>query len=648
MNDKYNNAIRAQTRTQKKTSKLIHLGAFSFAIPLSFQVATQHFAASFAYQAALGSNVNHLYAPWKIISWFKQYHSIYPDLIMQSATIGLAPMMVTVAGVLAYKLHEQTKLSANHYLHGSARWANKEDIIKAGLLHENDVDTGTGVIVGGWVDKKGKLHYLCHTGVEHVLCYAPTRSGKGVGLVLPTLLSWTHSALITDLKGELWALTSGYRKHMGQHVLRFEPASRNTACWNPLDEIRVGSDYETGDIQNLCTLIVDPEGKGLKDHWQKTCFSLLSGLIAHVIYKSQQENTIATLPMVDAILSSPNRSIGELWTEMVSYSHIIDEDTGECSQHPLAASAGQDMIDREEREAGSVLSSVKSYLVLYRDPVVAAAISKSDFKIKDLMNSDKPVSLYIITQPVDKDRLKPIIRIMMNMVIRLLADGLTFENGRPKANYNFKLLGMIDEFPSLGKLDILQESLAFVAGYGIKFYLICQDLNQLKSGETGYGKDEQITSNCHVQNAYPPGRLETAEHLAKLTGETTIVKKQISKSNKGMFSTASTSVSYSETKRTLLTPDECQRLPAPVKNGELLVQGGDMIIYVAGYPAIYGRQILYFNDPVYLARSQMPAPAHSDRLIKPVGEDTLSKIKQSKKGGKLRNKSRWKTICNVT
>ncbi|MCL1132254.1 type IV secretory system conjugative DNA transfer family protein, partial [Shewanella sairae] len=472
MNNKHDNAIKAQTRTQKKASMLIPLGAFSLAIPLSLQVATQHFAASFAYQEALGSNVNHLYAPWKIISWFKQYHEIYPDMVVQSATIGLAPLMATVAGVLAYKLHEQAKLKANHYLHGSARWANKEDIIKAGLLHEDDADTGTGVIVGGWVDNKGKMHYLCHTGVEHVLCYAPTRSGKGVGLVLPTLLSWKQSALITDLKGELWALTAGYRKHIGQHVLRFEPASRTTACWNPLDEIRVGTDFETGDIQNLCTLIVDPEGKGMTCHFQKTSFSLLSGLIAHVIYKCKQAETIATLPMVDAILSSPNRSIGELWTEMVSFEHYKATDTEPGRQHPLAAAAGQDMIDREEREAGSVLSSVKSYLVLYRDPVVAAAISKSDFKIKDLMNSDKPVSLYIITQPVDKDRLKPIIRIMMNMIIRLLADGLTFENGRPKANYKFKLLGMIDEFPSLGKLDILQESLAFVAGYGIKFYLI--------------------------------------------------------------------------------------------------------------------------------------------------------------------------------
>jgi type IV secretion system protein VirD4 len=628
MNDHYNNAIKAQSRAQKKRTPFIPLTIFSLSIPLSFQVATQHFAATFAYQDVLGSHINHVYAPWKIITWFTQYHAHYPDIVVQSAAMGLAPILLAVAGVLAYKLHLQTQHNTNHYLHGSARWANKTDIKNAGLLHDKDANLDTSVIVGTWIDNKGKQHYLCHTGVEHVLCYAPTRSGKGVGLVLPTLLSWKHSALITDLKGELWALTAGYRKHLGQHVIRFEPASRNTICWNPLDEIRVGTDDETGDIQNLCTLIVDPEGKGLKDHWQKTCFSLLSGLIAHSIYKSKLDGTVANLPMVDAMLSSPNRSIGELWTEMVSYPHIVDEDTGECSHHPLAAAAGQDMIDREEREAGSVLSSVKSYLVLYRDPVVAAAISKSEFKIKDLMNADKPVSLYIITKPTDKDRLKPIVRIMLNMIIRLLADEITFENGRPKAHYNYKLLGMIDEFPSLGKLDILQESLAFVAGYGIKFYLICQDLNQLKSSETGYGKDEQITSNCHIQNAYPPGRLETAEHLAKLTGETTIVKKQVSTSSKGFFSTPSTSVSYNETKRTLLTADECQRLPAPVKKGELIETAGDMIIYVAGYPAIYGRQLLYFQDPVYLARSQLPAPANTDKLIEPVGQDTLAKINQ--------------------
>src|SRR5208283_249285 len=135
-----------------------------------------------------------------------------------------------------------------------------------------------------------------------------------------------------------------------------------------------------------------------------------------------------------------------------------------------------------------------------------------------------PVSLYIITQPNDKARMRPLVRIVVNMIVRLLADKMEFANGHPRPSYKHKLLAMIDEFPALGKLEILQESLAFVAGYGIKAYLVAQDLNQLKSKETGYGPDEAITSNCHVQVAFPPNRLETAEHLSRLTGQMTIVK----------------------------------------------------------------------------------------------------------------------------
>lgn len=176
------------------------------------------------------------------------------------------------------------------------------------------------------------------------------------------------------------------------------------------------------------------------------------------------------------------------------------------------------MLDRPDEEAGSVLSTTKSYLALYRDPVVARNVARSDFKIRDLMHHNRPVSLYVVTQPNDKARLKPLVRVLLNMVVRLLADPMTFTNGRPVAHYRHRLLMMLDEFPSLGKLDTLQESLAFVAGYGIKCYLICQDINQIKNRQTGYGPDESITSNCHIQTAYPPNRVETAEHLSKLTG----------------------------------------------------------------------------------------------------------------------------------
>src|SRR5258707_12542706 len=139
-------------------------------------------------------------------------------------------------------------------------------------------------------------------------------------------------------------------------------------------------------------------------------------------------------------------------------------------------------------------------------------------------------------------------------IVRLLADKMDFENGRPKPAYKHKLLAMIDEFPALGKLEILQESLAFVAGYGIKCYLISQDINQLKSRESGYGPDETITSNCHVQTAFPPNRLGTAEHLSELTGQTTIVKEQVTRSGPGLARQVSTTIPGVQ--RPLLTPHE--------------------------------------------------------------------------------------------
>ena len=188
--------------------------------------------------------------------------------------------------------------------------------------------------------------------------------------------------------------------------------------------------------------------------------------------------------------------------------------------HPVIAATARDMLDRPEEEAGSVLSTAKSYLSLYRDPIVANNISDSDFKIRDLMHHENPVSLYIVSHPNDKSRLRPLIRILINMIIRKLADRITFKDGQPAAHYQHKLLLMLDEFPSLGKLEIFQESLAFIAGYGMKAYLICQDLNQLKSRETGYGHDEAITSNCHIQtcfrNRLRPSRMEKSQPYPKL------------------------------------------------------------------------------------------------------------------------------------
>ena len=626
-----NTAVGPQVRDRKpkKQRLLPALGAVS--VLGGLQAATQFFAYTFNYQDNLGGHINHVYAPWSILSWASDWYSIYPDEFMRSGSIGMVVTTVGLLGVAIAKVVTSNSSKASEYLHGSARWAEKKDIQAAGLLPRErtalevvtgkDAPISTGVYVGGWEDKDGNFFYLRHNGPEHVLTYAPTRSGKGVGLVVPTLLSWPQSSVITDLKGELWALTAGWRqKHAKNKVLRFEPASSNGGvCWNPLDEIRIGTEYEVGDVQNLATLIVDPDGKGMDSHWQKTSYALLVGVILHALYKSKNEGTPATLPIVDAMLADPERETGELWMEMATYGHVDGQ------SHPAVGSAARDMMDRPEEEGGSVLSTAKSSLALYRDPVVARNVSKSEFRIKDLMNHDDPVSLYIVTQPNDKARLRPLVRVLTNMIIRLLADEMSFEKGRPVAHYKHRLLAMLDEFPSLGKLEILQESLAFVAGYGIKCYLICQDLNQLKSRETGYGPDETITSNCHVQNAYPPNRIETAEHLSRLTGQTTVVKEQITTSGRrtsAMLGQVSRTIQ--EVQRPLLTPDECLRMPGPTKNAAGDIEkAGDMVIYVAGYPAVYGKQPLYFKDPVFQARASVDAPKISDKLrivAEPEGE----------------------------
>ncbi|MBS0152681.1 MAG: type IV secretory system conjugative DNA transfer family protein [Nitrospira sp.] len=648
MSTTYNNAVGPQVRAPHPKPGLVIPFLACASLVFGLQAATQFFAATFNYQDVLGDHFGGLYQPWAILEWASRWRSDYPLQLRQSGGFG---MIVAASGLLCLTIARTVQASrprSNPFLHGSARWANRDDIEAAALLprtrtvldwfNDSPHQPADGVYVGGWVDANGTLHYLRHSGPEHVLTYAPTRSGKGVGLVIPTLLSWPHSALIADLKGELWELTAGWRQHHAKNqVLRFEPAAaQGTVRWNPLDEVRLGTEHEVADVQNLATILVDPDGRGLESHWQKTSQALLVGVMLHALYQARQDGTTTSLPAVDRMLADPQRPIAELWKEMTTYGHVNGQ------VHPVVGAAARDMLDRPEEEAGSVLSSAKSYLALYRDPLVAHNVSASEFKIRDLMHHPNPVSLYLVTKPNDKARLRPLIRVFVAMAMRLLTDtsAVHRETVRPsgflgllarlgirstashlttKPAYAHRLLGMLDEFPSLGKLEIFQESLAFMAGYGLKFYLICQDINQLRSRETGYGADEAISSNCHIQNAFPPNRLETAEHLSRLTGQTTVIQDKLTVSRRRMSAIqAQESRSQHEVQRPLLTPDECLRMPGPKKDAQgQILEAGDMVIYVAGFPAIYGRQPLFFQDPIFAARAAIAPPAVSDRLCEP-------------------------------
>ena len=490
--------------------------------------------------------------------------------------------------------------------HGSARWAKWRDVRGSGL-------TGSkGAIVGGFKRPSG-TRPLRHDGPEHIMCFAPTRSGKGISLVIPTLLTWLESALILDIKGENFALTAGWRSLIGQRVLRFDPAAlTGSVRYNPLAEVRLETDYEIADCQNIASMIIDPDGKGLKDFWMQSAWEWLSAALLHQLYRIQKEDgRTATLADVHAFMSvghdeddgpannGDDESFNRLLDDMAMFDHgreTVNVEIRRC--------AGR-MLKRAAAERSGVHSSASVQLALYSDPIVAANTSVSDFRIKDLMNGDTPTSLYIVIPPSDIARLRPLVRILMNQFLtRLMAD-MEFEGGAQKRHYLHRLLLMLDEFTSIGKLEVFEKALAFMAGYGLKAFIIVQDLTQLQKE---YGREESITSNCHIRIAFAPNKIETARLLSDLSGKSTLIQVKRSRSQTpGRGSNVSDSIS--EVARPLMTPDECMSLPGLRKGLFERIIPGDTLIFAAGQRPIYGRQWLFFQDKILNCRAAIPAPA---------------------------------------
>ena len=338
-----------------KAIALLLLLAFS-----GLQAATQYCAGELGHDPQLGLRLFGVYPPWAVLLWAERWSAPFAEVFAKGLWVGIGSIVATALAItVVWPGRRMTDR-----LHGSARWANYLDLVTAGLLHRRVEDS---VVVGAWRNPLGFLQALRHGGMENVLCFGPPRSGKGAGLVVPTLLSWGHSVFVTDLRGELFQLTSGYRASLGQRVYRFAPGEGDSVAWNPLDEIRLKSEHLVGDVQMVATLLVDPDGKGLQDHWQKTAQSLLVGVI---LYALLEDDYRATLQRVDALLSDPNLASEQLWETMAA------------SEHSIIAASGRDMLDRPPQEAGSVLSTAKSYLALYRDPAEARNTARCDVGLR--------------------------------------------------------------------------------------------------------------------------------------------------------------------------------------------------------------------------------------------------------------------------
>ncbi|MGE0408326.1 MAG: conjugal transfer protein TraG [Amphiplicatus sp.] len=544
-------------------------------IAAAMQLATQYVAASFGFDPALGSSWSEvgdtpLYYPWRLFEWWYAYEAYAPDIFMQGGAIAAAGGMLGAVAAVAGSLW-RARQQRNVTTYGSARWARRRDIERANLFEPD------GVFLGRW-----RGNYLRHNGPEHVMAFAPTRSGKGVGLVVPTLLSWTGSAVIHDIKGENWTLTSGWRSKFS-HCLKFDPTDAGSARYNPLLEVRKGAG-EVRDVQNIADILVDPEGSlERRSHWEKTGHALLVGVILHVLYAEEEK----TLARVASFLSDPSRTFEKTLGLMKATNHLGTKRAPKV--HPVVAQVARELLNKSENERSGVLSTAMSFLSLYRDPTIAAVTSDCDWRIADLIEAEHPVSLYLVVPPSDISRTKPLIRLVLNQVGRRLTEEL--ESAATAKRH--KLLMMLDEFPALGRLDFFESALAFMAGYGVRVYLIAQSLNQI---EKAYGPNNSILDNCHVRVAFAANDERTAKRISDALGTATELRAQRNYAGHRLAPwLAHVMVSRQETARPLLTPGEAMQLPAD-----------EAIVMVAGSPPIRAKKLQYYRDRNFTARRLAP------------------------------------------
>ncbi|MDX8449613.1 MULTISPECIES: conjugal transfer protein TraG [Mesorhizobium] len=517
-----------------------------------------------------------IYKPWKLFEWWFHFDAYAPEIFDQAGALAGASGFLGCAAAIAGSLWRarQRGLVSTY---GSSRWATTLEIEKARLF------LPAGVFLG-----KLKDRYLRHDGPEHVMAFAPTRSGKGVGLVVPTLLSWTGSAVIHDIKGENWQLTSGWRSKFS-YCLLFNPTDPRSARYNPLLEVRKGPN-EVRDVQNIADVLVDPEGAlERRNHWEKTSYSLLVGAILHVLYAEEEK----TLARVATFLSDPQRSFASTLKRMMTTNHLGAANKPQV--HPVVASAAREVLNKSENERSGVLSTAMSFLGLYRDPTVAAATSACDWRIADLMDAERPMSLYLIVPPSDISRTKPLVRLVLNQVGRRLTERL---EGDPKKSRKHQLLMMLDEFPALGRLDFFETALAFMAGYGIRAYLIAQSLNQISKA---YGENNAILDNCHVRIAFSSNDDRTAKRISDALGTATELRSMRNYAGHRLAPWLShVMVSRQETARPLLTPGEVMQLPP-----------SDELVLVSGLPPIRAQKLRYYQDQNFTERV-LPSPVLRD------------------------------------
>jgi type IV secretion system protein VirD4 len=512
-----------------------------------------------------------------------------------------------VIAVVTYFILSWTRdaLNKDENIHGTSRWATKKDLEAVGLYEE------AGVVLGQ--EESAKVDYeiangsvklslkkpaaiLRHSGNTSTIMFAPTRSGKGVSSVIPTFLDYPHSIITIDPKGENFNITAGYRS-LFSTILRISPVSRDTLRFNILDELTAEGYYR--DASMIADILATPaDGKvdGSSKHWVDTAKDLITGTILHVKCSDYKDKSLYG---VLSFLSQASKGGDNDDKGMALLNSMINAQHCNPEVHEIISNMARRNIARPDEERGSVFSTAVTALQVFEDPMVRNCSSSSDFCLNDFKVNETPISLYITVPFPDLDRLSSYIRIIITFILRKFSqDEVQF--GEQKLKH--PILFLIDEFPTLGCFTVLETMMGILAGYGITFYLICQSPSQIYKL---YGDHTVIFDHCKFIITYAMSDHKGAEMFAKMIGKESVTHNNVSNSgDRYNFGMNNINVSEQTISRDLMNPDEIQHLPA-----------NQLIIFPQGAPAAIAKKNVYYADPRYKDKINLPKPSNRLELL---------------------------------
>ena len=502
-----------------------------------------------------------------IVFWVNNFDAItfeYDNYFM-ARIIGAILVPMLLIGFLTWNLRSNIynlrPYRKKESVHGDARWATEEDLKKANLRVKK------GMLLGQ--DKKG---YLISEGYQHTLLFAPTGSGKGVGFVIPNLLFWEDSVVVHDIKLENYELTSGWRAKKGQQVFVWSPADPdgNTHCYNPIDWVSNKPGQMVDDVQKIASLIM-PE----KEFWNNEARSLFVGVVLYLI---ADKNKVKSFGEVVRTMRSDD----------VVYNLAVVLDTMGNEIHPVAYMNIAAFLQKADKERSGVISTMNSNLELWSNPLIDTATASSDFNVLEFKK--KLTTVYVGLTPDNLKRLQPLMQVFYQQATEFLSRKL------PSDEEPYGVMFMIDEFPTLGKMEQFMTGIAYFRGYHVRLFLIIQDTQQLKGIYEEHGMN-LFLSNFTYRVTFAANNYETANLISQLCGNKTVEQVSQNKPKFLDFNPASRSLSVSNTQRALLLPQEVINLPRD-----------EQILLIESSPPIKSNKIKYYLDSFFKKRLLPPIP----------------------------------------